>query len=607
MSGQVLTFDDVLSVDALAKSVSTQWQSWDSLRQDKKSQWEEVRRYKYAVDTNTTTNASLPWKNKTTYPKLTQISDNLWANYIKSLFPKRQWLIWEGYDVASEDADLKSTIEQYMMYAIDRSEYQKTVGELLDDWIQYGNCFSTVEWVDDRVQLEDRQQVGYVGPKLVRISPLDIVFNPIAPTFASSPKIVRKFVSLGDLKEELTRLSAAPESAEALYEYLMDIRFGTTRQFPGDTQIQDNYLSVDGFTDFRQYLGSDYAEVLTFYGDLYIRDTGEFYKNHIITVVDRHKLISNVPNPSYFGKAPIFHCGWRTRQDNLWAMGPLDNLVGMQYRIDHVENLKADVFDLNAFPPFKVKGYVEDFKWGPGEKIFIGDDGDVEQIPPDFNILNANLEIKELETRMETVAGAPREAMGIRSPGEKTKYEVQTLENASGRIFQTKLEHIEDEQIEPSLTAMLELARRKLQTDQLRIWNDELKIATFQTLTAADITGNGRIRPVAAKHFAEQAERVQNLTAFFNSSMGQDQGIRVHFSGLKLAQMMEYSLELDGFGLVTPYVAISEQQQAANLTNSAHEQNMMQIQTPSGLTPDDVSPGAPQQAQAAATNLVGRH
>jgi hypothetical protein len=28
-------------------------------------------------------------------------------------------------------------------------------------------------------------------------------------------------------------------------------------------------------------------------------------------------------------------------------MGPLDNLVGLQYRIDHLENAKADALDLN--------------------------------------------------------------------------------------------------------------------------------------------------------------------------------------------------------------------------------------------------------------------
>jgi hypothetical protein len=32
---------------------------------------------------------------------------------------------------------------------------------------------------------------------------------------------------------------------------------------------------------------------------------------------------------------------------------------------------------------------------------------------------------------MEEMAGAPKEAMGFRSPGEKTKYEVQRLESAA--------------------------------------------------------------------------------------------------------------------------------------------------------------------------------
>ena len=47
--------------------------------------------------------------------------------------------------------------------------------------------------------------------------------------------------------------------------------------------------------------------------------------------------------------------GWRPRPDNLYAMGPLDNLVGMQYRIDHLENLKSDVFDQIAYPILKIR------------------------------------------------------------------------------------------------------------------------------------------------------------------------------------------------------------------------------------------------------------
>jgi hypothetical protein len=148
---------------------------------------------------------------------------------------------------------------------------------------------------------------------------------------------------------------------------------------------------MDGFTSFRAYLLSDMVEVLTFYGDWYDSETDEFQKNRVITVVDRHKLIGNKPNPSFFGSAPIFHSPWRTRQDNLWGMGPLANLVGMQYRMDHVENMGADIWDLTTFPVQKVKGFVEDFTWQPGEKIFVSEEGDVEMVVPDVNALSANM------------------------------------------------------------------------------------------------------------------------------------------------------------------------------------------------------------------------
>lgn len=588
MAGKVLQLEDVIASDDLAKAISDQWRVWNMLRQEKIEDWEEIRAYRYATDTTQTSNNDLPWKNKTTLPKLTQISDNLHANYMKSLFPKRKWLIWEGYDEKSEQIEKKTAIESYMATAIERSKYETTMGQLVDDWIMYGNCFSTIDWADDRVEQVDKTQLGYVGPRVRRISPLDIVFNPIAPSFESTPKIVRKWVLLGDLKAELESLSAPETETQELYEYLLGVRTNITA-FAGEISSEDEYLKVDGFTDFRSYLGSDYVEILTFYGDLYDRTNDTLYNNHVITVVDRHKLIEKKPNPSFFGHAPIFHSGWRTRSDNLWAMGPLDNLIGMQYRIDHLENLKADVFDLNAFPPLKIKGYIDDFEWGPMERIYVGDEGDVEMIAPDFQILNTNLEIDNLERKMEEMAGAPKEAMGFRTPGEKTKYEVQRLENASGRIFQTKIERFETEQVETTTSAMLEISRRRMSDAVIRTFDDELKVATFTELTAQDITGNGRLRPVGAKHFAEQAERVQNWTAFVNSGIGQDPSVNVHFSGLAMAKMFEEILEGKPYQLVTPFVRISEQTEAQKLMNVGQEDVLTEAGTPTGLTPDDVS------------------
>jgi hypothetical protein len=582
LAGKTLQLNDVLMIDDLAKSIAQTWHEWNMFRREKISDWEEIRAYLYATDTTHTDVGSLPWKNKTTFPKLTQVADNLHANYIKSLFPKRQWMVWEGYDKSSEEAGKKNAIEQYMLHATERSDFKNVIGQLLWDWIHYGNCFTMPVWSDNRVELDNRMQAGYVGPRAIRVSPLDIVFNPIASTFAESPKIIRKWVNLGDLKTEIERLSTTDSEAKAIYDYLLTMR-SNILSFGGDPISEDEYFKIDGFNDFRSYLGSDYAEVLTFYGDLFDRNNNVFYRNHVITIVDRHKLISNIPNPSFFGNAPIFHSGWRTKPDNLWAMGPLDNLVGMQYRIDHLENLKADVFDLNAFPPLKIRGYVDDFEWGPMERIYVSEEGDVEMVNPHFEILNANLE------KMELIAGAPKEAMGIRSPGEKTKYEVQRLENAASRIFQSKLETFEEQILEPLLTSMLELARRNVTSDEVRIFDDELKIATFLNLTANDITGVGRIKPIAARHFSEQAERVQNWANFTASQVYQDPAVNVHLSGLAIASMFEELLDGKPYKLFQPFVRLAEQAEGMKLGNATQEDVLMQAGTPSGLTPDDAS------------------
>lgn len=601
MPAEVLTINDTLAIDTVATEIARQWVHWDSLRQNAKVRWEETRKYKYAVDTTTTTNNKLPWKNKTTYPKLTQIADNLKANYIMSLFPRRQWMTWEAFDEAADSKKKRDIIEQYMMSVVENSDFLQQMGLLLDDWIDFGNCFSTVEWVDQRIQQPNGMQVGYVGPRPVRISPFDIVFNPIAATFADTPKIIRKFVTLGDLKSEIESLTPLDNHAEELWNYLKDIRNPGHKVWSVETAAEDSFYQVDGFTSFQQYLGSDFAEVMTFYGDLFMRETGTLYKNAVITLVDRHKLIANVPNESLFGKAPIYHSAWRARQDNLWGMGPLDNLVGMQYRIDHLENLKADVFDLNAFPPLKIKGVIsDDFEWGPMERIYLGDDGDVNMVAPHFEILNTNTEISTLEKRMEEIAGAPGEAMGIRSPGEKTKYEVQRLENAAARIFQFRLNQFEAQQVEQQLTAHLELARRKMVSSELRMFDSNLKISDFQSITAQDLMGNGRIRPVAAKHFAEQAMLVQNLTAFANSALGQDPAVNVHISGLKMAKLFEQLMEAERFQLVQPFIRIAEQHEAQNLSNVSQEKSLTQMQTPSGMPGDS---GALPRAQAAAGKL----
>lgn len=600
MAGKTLSLENIITPDQKATRIANKWLEWDQMRWQWKQQLEDVRRYVFQTNTSQTANSALPWKNKTTRPKLCQIRDNLYANLSHQVFPKRKWMRWEG---ASKDDDTlakRMAIENYAAWVTDQPSFKHEFDKILLDYIE-GNAFGTVEWIDERVEQEGKTQVGFVGPRIRRINPMDIVFNPIAPSFEETPKIIRSFISMGELRKHLSsNFKTPPEEIEEMFKYMKDIR-SQARNFTGELSQMDNLYNIDGFHSFREYLDSDVIEVLTFYGDLYDPDTDEFLENHIITVVDRHKIVGQKPNPSFFGYAPIFHCAWRKRQDNLWGMGALDNLLGLQYRLDHVENLKADVFDLITFPVIHVKGpSVEDFNWGPGERIFTDVDSEVEMKVPDVNALQANFEIDALERTMEEMAGAPKEALGIRTPGEKTAFEVSRLENASSRLYFSKGKQLDEGMTEKLMNACIEMARRNLShAMSIRVFDDEFKSAAFQELTVEDITGVGRLRPLAARHFAEQAELVQNLTTFSQSPAFQL--IAPHVSTVNLAKLFEEILNLHDYEIITPYVGIAEQAEAARTAQTLEEQVLVEGQTASGMGTDydaDMAPPGMQQSAA---------
>lgn len=89
----------------MAQYIYDKWTSWDQLRADWKEEKAEIRKYLHATDTRKTTNSKLPWKNSTVTPKLTQIRDNLHANYIAALFPREKWFTFEPAD--RDSASLK--------------------------------------------------------------------------------------------------------------------------------------------------------------------------------------------------------------------------------------------------------------------------------------------------------------------------------------------------------------------------------------------------------------------------------------------------------------------------------------------------------------------
>ena len=573
MVGKVVELNGILKQDKLAEQIALVWDEWNNYRQPWMKECRELRNFIFATDTGKTSNASLPWKNKTTLPKLTQIRDNLHANYMTALFPNDDWLTWEGSSFDDDSLDKAEAIEGYLSNKVKEDNFISTVSKLVYDYIDYGNAFADVEFVNEYREdpITGEKIIGYIGPRLVRYSPFDIVINPTAASFKESPRIVRKIKTFGELKIEAEQ---SPDKA-----YLLDalkrsekVRSGVRAGMysPDDFNKAEGF-SIDGFGDLYTYFQSPYVELLEFEGDIHDDESNTLLTNHRIVIVDRQYVVYKDYIPSWLGKGNKVHVGWRERPDNLYAMGPLHNLMGMQYRIDHLENLRADVFDLIAYPPLKVYGDVEAFDWGPGCEIQLGVDGeDVQMLSPDTTALNADMQIQILEERMEELAGAPKSTMGIRTPGEKTRYEVQSLDNAAGRIYQNKVNAFERNILEPILNSMLEVSRRNMDiADVIRVIDEDLGVTKFLTITKDDITAIGKIRPVGSKHFAAKAQLFQTLGEVFNSPVGQI--ISPHISSVALAKLIEDTLGLRKFELIRENVAVEEQAETQRAASQSQE------------------------------------
>lgn len=570
-SDAVIELQGLIQQDDGAAWVSNLWDTWDHQRAEIKNLWHEIDEYIYSTDTTTTSNRMNPWTHTARNPKLTQIRDNLHSNYLSSLFPNDKWLTWQAFSADAAKKEVKDTLTAYMTNKTREGGFRDTVSQLLYDYIDRGNAFAMPTF-EARYKVTEMEKVtDFIGPTAVRIRPEDIVFNPTVARFDNSPKIIRSMVTLGQLKK---LAETHPDHAfwQKVIERRQIIRSSAQTYSIDDWHKAQSY-TIAGFGNLQEYYLSDTVEILEFYGDYHNAGTGELQTGRMITVVDRSFVARNINIPTYSGKAPIYQVGWRKRNANLWAQGPLENLVGMQYQIDHYMNMAANALDLKVMPPIKIIGDVNPFNWQPRAEIHIDENGDVQEMAQGFGDIASCLEfIAQLENRMEQYAGAPREAMGIRTPGEKTAFEVQALENAAGRIFNEKVIQFEIF-MEQLLNGMLEVAHRNMNViDVIRVIDDDLGVEQFIDIQKEDITADGVLRPVGARHFAQRAQELQNLVGVFNSPIGQM--VAPHTSGIALAEFVKDVVNLRGYDIFQPNIAVSEQQKLQALAAQAEEDNM---------------------------------
>lgn len=543
----------------LAAAISEMYVSGTAAKQQWHNRVKETIQYVYATSTKDTVNSDNGWSHSTHIPKLTQIHDNLGANYSSALFGRKDFFTFDPGNEEAATKEKNRAVTSYLSTKHDSNNFIGVMKRLLNDWVQTGNCFCQVDYVvkktkDPRTGLEI---VQYEGPEVLRISPYDIVFDAQAESFKSTPKIFKRLMGRGDFARYVLEHESAQYDMIAVAKV---INYSGMMGSFSDAEInKQQQIQMDGFQTYAQYIRSGKVELLQLVGDIWDPVSKTLQKDRLITIADRKFVVRNQAQDDIQGFGKIYHCGWRVRPDNLWAMGPLDNLVGMQYLINHLENARADGFDQILAPDRVHVGNVQIEQDGPVTNYYIDDgNGSVNNLAPDVSFLQADFQIQVKEAQMEAYAGAPKEAMGIRTAGEKTAFEVQQLNNAAARLFQTKIEEFEREFVEEVLNGELEVAVKNLSTvDVVKVVDDDDGVIEFLDITVEDLSSRGKIKARGASHYSKRAQRVQELTSLNNILAG-DPELKVHFPAKKRAEAMNNALGFDNLELFVPFGGVDE-------------------------------------------------
>lgn len=592
MSTNSLGIVEALTPDIMANEIINLWARYKLARSSWESEMLELRNFAFATSTKTTEVNSNDYDNSTTIPKLSQIAMNLKANYSAHLFGSPDWVQFQAFDRDAASAESKEMVQAYARTKMERKDYEDVLDSCVDDWIYTGVCFAQQRYVTETgLDVNDQPFPLYQGGVLERIAPPDIAFDVTATSFKKAVKIIRKVYTLGDIAE-LVEDEAHPAFTQ---ELLDDIR--NTRLFikssgavkaPEGTNWKAEVLTKDGFGDMLNYVNSDVVEVHEFYGNMYSLETGEFLKNHKITVVDRRKVIEKEHVKTSNGSQLIYYATWEKRPDNLMGMSPLARLVGMQYKLDKLENMRADIFDRIAHPTTLEKGEVEFYgvRGEVGGRYVTDETGDVKFLVPDTTILNADFQIQNTMLIMEEMAGSPRNATGFRTPGEKTKFEVQVLDNGGNRIFREKTKSFERNFLEDIINDVVMLGRDNIgETDMVSTQGTEFDIQKFLSVNKEDLVVSGKLRARGSTLFAEKANALQNLITLLNNPnlLGL---IQPHTSRIALTKAIEELADLKPFNIFLPNIGIQEDQATAKLANASQESTEVN-QAVSAMEPEE--------------------
>lgn len=534
----------------VATTIADMWDQFNMSRVQAMELWKEVDLYRFATDTK-----SLPGGNNFDHamhtPATHMIDEKLGSILNATAFPHEDWLGWKPLDVESSAVDKQKKVLGYLKKIHGVTKFTRTGKKSLDDLKAYGNTFLQTVFVNEQTTENGEVQAGYVGPKTFRISPYDIVFDPTAPSFDSSFKIVRQRMTVGEFALLAETYEEHMDAKEV--ERVLKRRSGAAEGAGSNDYFKDGQFVAQGFDSATAYYRSGYVELLWFYGSFFDETTLKVVPNRCIVVADFNTPIMDV----YKKESRIRKGSWKERPDNLWAQSPLEPIIGLNYMINHRENAKNDAIDRMIYPDHIYVGepeIIHDDVTGRRE-IWAPLNGDARDITPDASTLSYDGQIDRIEQTIMEAVGLPSDVLGFRSPGEKTAFEVQNLTEGAFRGFIDHVAQWEQDCLEKVVADQLAVAYENYTSVEKVLVEDEDGFLSTLEVTQDDLKANGTLLPMGARRFSRMLQQLAGIQSMSQTA----QLFAQHIDTYNLAKAIEQLSGLDDYDIIRRFAAVQEQ------------------------------------------------
>tara|TARA_R110002096_G_scaffold163951_3_gene331552 strand:+ start:3129 stop:4889 length:1761 start_codon:yes stop_codon:yes gene_type:complete len=562
MSGESLTaLGGFTTAREKADTITRTWTRWDAMKDPAIVKWREVEAYRYATDTSSLPQGGSAFNHTTHLPIVASIAQDLKAILGQVVLPHEDWFTFEPSDSEAAREEQRKIIVSYLKNRHALNGFVNVIDKLEEDIISTGNCFAQAHHADE----SRAENAGYVGPKPNRISPYDICFDATAADFANTPKIVREIVSLGEL---FKRGRDGRLDGDAVTELLLNRHNAASSD--GGEDKNEQYVPL-GFGTYQEYLIGGFVELLWFYGDVYDGDNNELHESKMIVVADNYVTLLEQDIQTADGRPHIYKGGWQNLPDNLWSQGPLENIIGLNYQINHRENAKSEALDRLIYPDKVYMGDVEEMYDDETDTVtyLAPEGGGVNELAINTQFFSFDLQIDRLQHAARGAARLPSDLTGFRSQGEKTLGEVTALTEGGMRGFVDKAAGFERDVLEPLLKAEIELAHAHFGTAFSVPNKSELGFIEMLNVTQDDLAINGLLIPRGAKRFARKNQLLGSLTQLSGTPLFQIAA--PHISAKGVSTMLGELLEVQDDGVFEENAQVIEATEQQQMMDKAEQ------------------------------------